>query len=209
MSTVPQRLRECRRHLNLTQRDMAERIGVAFRSWQDYEAGRRKPGSQVIAALVNQGFNGTWLMSGQGEPMLKTPASEGLAVIGLAECGLQGWFQEGELAVRTACPPDLATDPQAFAVMAAGTSMQPDGIRPGYICLCTPSASPKQGEAVYVEDHKNRAALKIFIQQDETWLTLKGWLAPETDGRQKPYIDQRRLSEIRRIAPVIYVKRRL
>ncbi|PWG62818.1 hypothetical protein DEM34_10650 [Spiribacter halobius] len=56
--------------LGYTQSGIARECGSKLRSWQDYEAGVRTPGAQVIAGLARLGINANWLLTGEGEPTL-------------------------------------------------------------------------------------------------------------------------------------------
>lgn len=64
------RLKGVREALGLTQTGIAEAVGGKLRSWQDYEAGRKAPGSQVIAGLVRLGVNANWVLTGEGPVLL-------------------------------------------------------------------------------------------------------------------------------------------
>src|SRR5690606_41389100 len=57
------RLKRAREALGYTQKGIAEAVGSKLRSWQDYEAGKKVPGSQVIAGLVRLGVDANWLRS--------------------------------------------------------------------------------------------------------------------------------------------------
>lgn len=67
---IGHRLRLAREALGYAQKRMAEAAGSKFRSWQDYEADRKTPGSQVIAGLVRLGINANWVLIGEGPMML-------------------------------------------------------------------------------------------------------------------------------------------
>ncbi len=60
------RLKQIRKSLGYTQKAIAEAIGSKLRSWQDYEAGKKVPGSQVIAGLSHLGINANWVLTGEG-----------------------------------------------------------------------------------------------------------------------------------------------
>lgn len=60
------RLKQAREACGYSQKDMAEAAGSRLRSWQDYEAGRKVPGGQVIAGLAQMGIDAHWLMTGEG-----------------------------------------------------------------------------------------------------------------------------------------------
>lgn len=64
------RLKEVRQALGYTQKGIAEAVGSKLRSWQDYEAGKKTPGSQVIVGLVRLRINANWLIDGTGPMFL-------------------------------------------------------------------------------------------------------------------------------------------
>ena len=64
---ISERLKIAREKTQKSQREFASLIGASYRSLQDYEAGISVPGGKVIEAYVRQGFNGNWLLIGDGE----------------------------------------------------------------------------------------------------------------------------------------------
>jgi SOS-response transcriptional repressor LexA len=182
-------------------------MGISRGQLFRYIKGESQPTAEPLAKLaVAAGINAHWLLTGEGAPTPERTAT--LPLIGLAKCGLRDWFAPAQPAGRrTPCPTDL-TDPDGFAVMAAGTSMQPAGIMDGFLCLCAPNTPVSVDDAVYVEDTTGIASLKLLKKQDADYVWLQGWLPPDELGRQKPYIEQRRRSIIRTMAPVIYVRRK-
>lgn len=208
VSMLTERLKDLRLQLKLSQKEMAERLGVGFRSWQDYESGRRVPGSAVIEALCAMGVNANWLLAGSGKAFGRTEAAVTVPLRGLATCGMKGWFQPDELRATIPAPADLAEDAEAFAVVAQGVSLQPEGIRAGHVCFCSPLVAPVVGDIVYVQDRRGYAAMKVYQGEQKGWLQLQGWLPAENNEEQKPYIEQRLKTDLVCIAPVIYIKRR-
>lgn len=205
---LTERLKDLRRQLKLSQKEMAERLGVGFRSWQDYESGRRVPGSAVIESLCALGVNANWLLTANGEAFGRIEAAVTVPLRGLATCGMKGWFQPDELRAVIPAPADLAEDAEAFAVVAQGVSLQPEGIRAGYVCFCSPSVAPAVGDIVYVQDRRGYAAMKVYQGEKDGWLHLQGWLPADGDEAQKPYVEQRLKNDLVCIAPAIYIKRR-
>lgn len=221
---------------SISQVDFATRTGVHKNTLGNYERGDREPDAAFCRSVRSEfGIDINWLLTGDGpmrhggtedsrpEPAADTPVERGLGnvvsmsgvsahsvpVLGLAECGLAGWYQDGPMAVRATRPGDLR-DPDAFAVLAVGDSMIPAGISPGYLCFCSPADTPDFGDAVYVERDDGRAAIKVFGGIKDGWLSLQGWLpGNDKDVPQMPYVDKIRADKIRRLAPVIYVKRKL
>lgn len=66
------RLHQVREALNLSQRDLAGKLGVTGTAWQNYESGKNVPGGSVLKALFDLGVNMNWLFSGDGEMFLPT-----------------------------------------------------------------------------------------------------------------------------------------
>jgi len=48
------RLREARMYRQITQNSLAEAVGVALRTYQCYEEGRREPRFEVLVALADE-----------------------------------------------------------------------------------------------------------------------------------------------------------
>ena len=66
--SLPIRLKQARESLEKSQKEMANLIGISFRSWQGYENGKNEPGSKVIGALTKIcGFDANWLLTGKGK----------------------------------------------------------------------------------------------------------------------------------------------
>lgn len=130
-----------------------------------------------------------------------------IPVTGLAQCGLQGWFNTGPVALSCPVSAEEAT-PNMFAVIALGTSMQPEGIKAGYVVVCDPDKPKAKGDAVFIERHDGAAAIKLYTGEDAEWLDLQGWLEPKKDGSQKSYVERLLKSAVQRIAVVVLVKRK-
>ena len=196
-----------------TRKSAAAVAGVSADQLARYAAGRNRPGFVPVARLAAAaGVRMEWLWSGENpmesEAAAATRRPGGVPVLGLAECGLRGWYQEDNLAVHATRPGDVQ-DPDAFAVMATGTSMKPAGIFPGFLCICSPATPCDVGDAVFLERRDGAASIKLFLGQDVDWLLLRGYLPPDAGGAQPPYDEKVRLTEMRRIATVVYVKRKL
>ena len=128
-------------------------------------------------------------------------------VIGLATCGLSGWYNTGPVALSCPIPIEYAS-PGVFAVIAIGTSMQPEGIKQGYVALCDPEAPLNEKDAIFVERKDGAAGIKLYLGQDDKWLNLQGWLEPKEDGTQKPYTEQLLRTSVEKVAVVVMVRRR-
>lgn len=64
---LAERLKIARESIGNSQKEIAEAAHVSYRAWQGYETGESVPGGKVFEALVKLGFDGTWLLTGEGE----------------------------------------------------------------------------------------------------------------------------------------------
>lgn len=173
---------------------LAEATGISRRAIAEYLAGKSDPNrSRLIAIAKAAGVSVEWLATGR----LAVP------VVGLAACGLEGWYQERRLSL-TAEAPDGAS-PRCFAVIATGESMIPENINPGDTVIVDGSKDAVYGQIALVELKDGSASIKRFLGYDGDWAALEGWLPPE-DGHQRLYMDRRRRDQINRIMPMVVVQ---
>ena len=222
--SIGRNMERLRRHFSeqpCTQSYCATRIGVKQQMWSKWESGQNIPSTEYqwrIADLFGITLD---QLCGRDETLSgATPAPAGqergefsseaktIPVIGLATCDIVGWYNPGPLAVRAPLPPDYPQAGKLFAVIAIGNSMVPDGIRAGYLVYCDPDVKAEPGDAVFVKTSDGKATIKRFIQQDNEWVTLQGWLDPDKTGAQRPYTNQFASSFIHTIATVILVRRK-
>lgn len=58
-----------------SQKAHAESLGVALRTYQNYERGEREPSLDVLGGLVAQGWSAHWLLTGEGPERLNSDAA--------------------------------------------------------------------------------------------------------------------------------------
>jgi transcriptional regulator with XRE-family HTH domain len=138
-----------------------------------------------------------------------------IPVLGLAECSLSGWYTFTNTALYTVAPVDIAKSKGGFSAIAIGDSMVPAGIEPGAFVFCDPNLEPKVGDAVFVERIDGHATIKIYAGISQVagndMIRLHGWLPRNKDNPslpQKPFTLEESKKLIKRVAPVVYVKRR-
>lgn len=61
------RLKKVRELLGKGQKEMAEALGVNYRTYQNYENALNAPSWDACEAIVKLGFNANWLLTGEGE----------------------------------------------------------------------------------------------------------------------------------------------
>lgn len=162
--------------------------------------------------------NRDWLFFDEG-PMLKAdlppapapswPAlpARPLPVLGLVPCGIEGWHTINPIPIAATLP----VTSSMFAVIAAGESMVSAGIAPGQICYCDPDQSAFAGEAVYVSAVDGRATIKEFTGESPGkpgTLRFRGWQKLR-DGKREQFFLDLEDKDVEKIAPVIFVRRRL
>lgn len=192
---------------------LAQMAGIPRRTLGNYLAGRNEPKASALAAIAGAaGVSVEWLVTGNGAEAEERPSPETMPnrdysypVLGLAHCGLQGWFREDPLAVEAEL---RLEDPTAFAVMSTGDSLRPEGIRPGYLCFCSPRASRKPGDLVFVERNDGTASIKRLVSESPESVVMEGWLPPE-NGTQSMFREEIKKSYLKRVGVVVYVKRKL
>lgn len=225
-ATIGRTIERLRRHFPeqpCTQSYCAGRIGVKQQMWSKWESGQNVPSTEYqwrIADLFGVSLD---QLCGRDEtPRGAAPASApagreragvppepaSVPVIGLAASDVADWYHPGTLAVRAPLPPDYVRPGRLFAVVAAGNSMVPDGIRAGYLLYCDPDARLEPGDAVFCKTADGKATIKRFIQQDAERVVLQGWLEPDKTGAQRPYTNRFAPSFVVAVAAVVMVRRK-
>lgn len=69
LRTIGQRLAYIRAQSGESQTEIAERVGVALRTWQNYEQDKRQPDAEALVSLFRLGWSPTWVLTGM-EPLL-------------------------------------------------------------------------------------------------------------------------------------------
>lgn len=138
-----------------------------------------------------------------------------VSVLGLAECSMRGWELQSATSMFAPAPADIKVA-DGFAVIATGDSMVPAGILPGNVIFCNPVIMPLEGDIVYVERPDGYATIKLWQgktkRAGKEFIKLKGWLPANPDAPdepQKPYTDEFLKDQVKRVAVVVYIRRRL
>lgn len=67
-----ERIRDLRNALNLTQQEIADKLGTSRGNIAGYETGRRSPSDAVVSLICREfNVNEEWLRSGQGDMFIK------------------------------------------------------------------------------------------------------------------------------------------
>ena len=126
--TLGQRVKERRLALGWSQPQLAERVGgITYQAIQQLEQGG---GTKHLVSIARAlGTTAEWLQDGHGPaPSKSVPgqALEPIRVLGLAECGPDGWsLWNGEVIDVANRPASLSGVRNGYAVYVVGTSMEP------------------------------------------------------------------------------------
>lgn len=71
MPDIYDRLKKAREHAGFNISEMADFLGMSFPGYRDNENGKRIPKSTVIEGFIRLGINANWLLTGEGEMLLK------------------------------------------------------------------------------------------------------------------------------------------
>lgn len=238
MENIGKRLRELRAELGFNGKEFAAKLGVNLQTLYRYERGQRMPDISFVQTVSElTGVSLDWLASGSGpkhgeasppkseerrehweNPKILPPSTESdpwkstrwqeVPVIGLAACDVMGWFNPAPLAFRIPLTVDHPYTPELFAVLAVGESMRPEGIREGFVLYCDPGAPLLEEDVVYIETTDGRASIKKLLERGAEQIVVQGWLDPDAAGVQKPFTIKLSKTHIKRLAPVVVIKRK-
>lgn len=196
---------------------LARCLGASQGKTQKWEKGQWPTASDLEVIALRFGLSYRWLVTGEGDPFGDETASSNqpglralrpVPMVGLASCGVEGWNQVMPIAV-SASP--LMQGENMVAVIAAGESMVPAGIASGQVCYCDPDQPVLEGDAVYLERVDGMATIKLYLGEGERagTIQLKGWHPADAEERRMPFTVELPREQVAKIAPVIYVRRRL
>lgn len=216
-----ERVRRLASHVANSQKAIADALGLSRARFQGYLNQDRQDNLWPLLAGILTAYPAVsreWLYFGEG-PMLKADgqdtgctgqvAAQPIPVVGLVSCGVDGWEQATPSALSASTPVFGA---HWLAAIAFGDSMTPAGIHPGHICYCDPEQIPLAGDAVYVIRKDGLATIKAFVGPSETgpeWTRLKGWTPANGSGFRREFFIDLLTKDVEKIAPVIYVRRRI
>ena len=76
---IGERIKAVRKSFKISQRQFAERIGIAQNTIASYETGLREPSNQVVLAICREfGADEAWLRTGEGEMLAPKTRAEAL-----------------------------------------------------------------------------------------------------------------------------------
>lgn len=182
--SVGDRVRERRLALKLSQPQLAKKAGgITYQAIQQLEAGG---GTKHLVAIARAlGVSAEWLQDGTGPAPsgriapTRAALAEKLKVLGMAECGADGWsLWNGDVIDMVDRPASLAGVPSAYGVYVVGGSMEPR-YYPGELVLIHPGKPVTLGAFVLVQKKPKHdgdpplAVIKRLIKRTASRITLE------------------------------------
>ena len=188
--SVGDRVKERRRALGLSQPQLAKKVGgITYQAIQQLEAGG---GSRHLVSIARAlGVTAEWLQDGMGPAPSKPTqaragAAEKLKVLGMAQCGPDGWsLWNGDVIDLIDRPAGLAGVPNAYAVYVVGASMEPR-YHPGEVVHIHPGRPIDIGAYVLVQRKPKAsgeaplAVIKRLAKRTGAKITLEQFNPPKS-----------------------------
>jgi phage repressor protein C with HTH and peptisase S24 domain len=170
--------------LGLSQPQLAKKVGdMTYQAIQQLEQGG---GTKHLVSIARAlGTTAEWLQDGDGPSpkRLSGESWEPVKVLGMAECGPDGWsLWNGELIDVVDRPGSLKDVPNAYAVYVVGTSMEPR-YHPGEVAHIHPGKPLTVGDYVLVQrlgitGEPPRAVIKRLAKRTGAKIVLEQFNPP-------------------------------
>lgn len=174
------RLKQARKHAQITQAQLAERAGIAQASISEIERGLSKTSGHLVKLATICGVSPVWLSEGIGE-MLATgesnvepgppilSATRRIEIVGTAQLGPDGYWVGLDLG--DGWVESYSRDEDAYALRLKGDSMSP-AIRNGWVAVCEPNHRLVPGEYVMVTTMDDQSMVKELLFENEEGVSL-------------------------------------
>lgn len=174
------RLKQARKHANLTQSELAERAGIKQASISEIERGLTRTSGYLVKLATILEVSPVWLSEGIGSMLAGdqsnvepgppiTTAARRIDIMGTAQMGPDGHWVGLEDAggwVET-----WSRDTDAYALLLRGDSMAP-AIRSGWVAVCEPNHRLVPGEYVMVTTVDEQSMVKELLFQNDEGVSL-------------------------------------
>ncbi len=225
MSSLGDRLKEIR---GILSRDVfAAQFSVHRNTLAAWEKGLTAPDARFLEELCQKyKITPQWILLGEGSKDMDDEshpvwheqsisllalhgANSGMPIVSLLDMGTTGWCRKAKTAITAQRPAEFANNPHVFVTSAGCNSLQPEGIRQGFLCYCDPRNSAGQGDVVFIQLMDDKASLKLLTAHRENWITLQAWYTNANGEPLNYFSEEVEIKNIKLLAPVIYVKRKL
>ncbi|MDD0974949.1 helix-turn-helix domain-containing protein [Pseudomonas fontis] len=174
------RLKQARKHAQLTQVELAERAGIKQASVSEIERGLTRTSGHLVKLATICGVDPVWLSEGTGDmqgvdesnveqgPPIISPTRR-IEIVGTAQLGNDGYWVG--LDVAEGWVDTWSRDEDAYALRLKGDSMAP-AIRSGWIAVCEPNHRLVPGEYVMVTTTDGQSMVKELLFENEEGVNL-------------------------------------
>mgnify|MGYP005818897457 CR=1 FL=1 len=161
-----ERLKQIRSALAMPQPKMDELLGLGKQSWQKYESAGVAPGSKVIQALVEQGWNANWILTGEGPERLgEIQSASGPAVSG----GMEDRGPIQALSLRSEWLENRGIRAQDVAVTVFPDDSMAPTIKKGDLVLADKARADLIANGLYMVEHmRQRTVVRLILEPDGT-----------------------------------------
>lgn len=173
MKTLAQRLKYSRERANLSQSELARRVGIKPQAIQFIESGKVYKPRNILEIAQQVGVDAVWLSTGEGDMNAHANISRGPKIQG--HVPLISWdkainwaddFERGYVTIeadQTLIPTTAKTSKSAFALKVRGDAMEPE-FAPEDVIVVDPAREPRHGSFVIARIGNNpEAALREMV----------------------------------------------
>lgn len=173
MKTLAQRLKYSRERANLSQSELARRVGIKPQAIQFIESGKVYKPRNILEIAQEVGVDAVWLSTGEGDMNAHANISRGPKIQG--HVPLIFWdqavnwaddFDRGYVSIdadQTLIPTTAKISKRAFALKVRGDAMEPE-FAPEDVIVVDPDRAPKHGSFIIARIGNNpEAALREMV----------------------------------------------
>lgn len=156
--SIAKRIEEARKHAGLTQKGLADKVGISQTAVHKLEAGRSKSSRRTVSIALTCGVDPIWLETGRGEMTTFTPTGGGqqtksslltkspiLTTNGIINMVSNGFDSLGEDDIKGWLPLDIPGENAAFGMSIIDDSMAPE-FNESEVALFAPATTAVHGD---------------------------------------------------------------
>jgi transcriptional regulator with XRE-family HTH domain len=176
----PNNLRPLRANANLTQKEIAERLGVHQAEYGRMEKGRRRIGRHLGRLSEILSCEPSVITEEQNLSVSERPTA--LTLFSLPEIDGEGVRIDGEMTSTVPCPEILKSTAGAFAIYNHGNQMAPR-LRHGDLLFCDPKAKLKHDDVCVISRLENlrTGIVRIFDRPLNGFITQQDRMMGSND----------------------------
>jgi SOS-response transcriptional repressor LexA len=214
MQLVPERLIGARNNADISQQNLADKLGKSLRTIQNWESGDNMPKNPAMLSKIAQHLNvSVKYLTGQNDSQTSYQEVQenvpnvgarvvmrNVPVVSWASCGRSNDYEdmEGQIDETLQCE---TKDPNAFALIVEGDSMESE-IMAGDRVVFEPNSEPRNNDIVVARMLAGGVVVKRFRSKGPDNIVLV------SNRSEYPLMELRR-ADLRFIYPAIEIIRRL